>query len=139
MNWRSNWLRYPDSSQNQHKVLRPTIKPPSGGFFYAYTNHVRGHAAYGNARQGARGCFSLYTKDEIVMQAMTQQPGENPLPDAGPLDGIAPTPPSLVVRVQTNEPLSSEHSAPSADSADVERLRRVSALSRAICRLGAAP
>lgn len=73
------------------------------------------------------------------MQVMTQQPGESPLPDAVPLDGIAPTPPSLVVRVQTSEPLSSEHSAPSLDSADVERLRRVSALSRAICRLGAAP
>ena len=73
------------------------------------------------------------------MQIMTQQAGESPLPDAVPLDGIAPTPPSLVVRVQTSEPLSSEHSAPSLDSADVERLRRVSALSHAICCLGAAP
>jgi hypothetical protein len=73
------------------------------------------------------------------MEIMTQQEGESPLPDAVPLDGIAPTPPSLVVRVQTSEPLSSEHSAPSFDSADVGRLRRVAALSRAICGLGAAP
>lgn len=75
------------------------------------------------------------------MKVMTQQEGESPLPDAVPLDGIAPTPPSLVVRVQTDQPLSSEHSAPSApslDSASIERLRRVAGLSRAICGLNAA-
>ena len=73
------------------------------------------------------------------MQVMTQQPGESPLPDAVPLDGIAPTPPSLVVRVQTDQPISTGHATTSLDSANVERLRRVSALSRAIGCLGAAP
>ncbi len=73
------------------------------------------------------------------MQVMTQQDGESPLPDAVPLDGVAPTPPSLVVRVQTDQPISTGHATTSLDSANVDRLRRVSALSRAICCLGAAP
>jgi hypothetical protein len=73
------------------------------------------------------------------MQVMTQQDGESPLPDAVPLDGIAPAPPSLVVRVQTDESISTGHATTALDSANVERLRRVTALSRAICGLGAAP
>lgn len=73
------------------------------------------------------------------MEVMTQQDGESPLPDAVPLDGIAPTPPSLVVRVQTDEPISTGHATTALDSANVERLRRVTALSRAIFGLGAAP
>lgn len=73
------------------------------------------------------------------MQIMTQQDGESPLPNAVPLDGVAPTPPSLVVRVQTDQPLSSEHSAPSFDSASIERLRRASALARAMQGIRVAP
>jgi len=71
------------------------------------------------------------------MEIMTQQPGESPLPDAVPLDGIAPPPPSLAVRVQTDTPISTGH-ATTLDSADIDRLRRIAALSRAICALGAA-
>ncbi|CAN7646527.1 hypothetical protein [Paraburkholderia terricola] len=70
---------------------------------------------------------------------MTQQDGESPLPDAVPLDGVGPTPPSLVVRVQTDEPIGTGHATTALDSANVERLRRVTALSRAIGGLGAAP
>jgi hypothetical protein len=72
------------------------------------------------------------------MDIMTQQPGESPLPDAIPLDGIAPTPPSLVVRVQTDQPISTGHATTSLDSANIDRLRRVAALSRAICGISAA-
>ncbi|MDQ7977145.1 hypothetical protein QYH69_07780 [Paraburkholderia sp. SARCC-3016] len=72
------------------------------------------------------------------MDIMTQQPGESPLPDAVPLDGIAPTPPSLAVRVQSDEPISTGHATTALDSANIDRLRRVAALSRAICGLGAA-
>jgi hypothetical protein len=68
------------------------------------------------------------------MEVMTQQDGESPLPDAVPLDGIAPTPPSLAVRVQTDAPISTGH-ATTLDSADIDRLRRSAALSRAICAL----
>jgi len=69
------------------------------------------------------------------MQVMTQQPGESPLPDAVPLDGV--TPPSLAVRVQTDTPISTGH-ATTLDSADIDRLRRIAALSRAICALSSA-
>lgn len=72
------------------------------------------------------------------MEVMTQQDGESPLPDAVPLDGIAPTPPSLVVRVQTDEPISTGHATTALDSANVDRLRRAAVLSRAICGLGSA-
>lgn len=72
------------------------------------------------------------------MQVMTQQDGESPLPDAVPLDGIAPTPPSLVVRVQTDQPISTAHATTALDSANIDRLRRAAVLSRAICGLGSA-
>lgn len=73
------------------------------------------------------------------MEVMTQQDGESPLPDAVPLDGIAPTPPSLVVRVQTDQPISTGHATTSLDSANVDRLRRVAALARAIRGICVAP
>lgn len=70
---------------------------------------------------------------------MTQRPGESLLPDAIPLDAIAPTPPSLVVRVQTSQPISTGHATTSLDSTSIDRLRRMSALSRAIFGISAAP
>lgn len=71
------------------------------------------------------------------MEVMTQQDGESPLPDAVPLDGIAPTPPSLVVRMQTDQPISTGHATTTLDS--IERLRRVACLSRVISGLSMAP
>ncbi|MFM0405225.1 hypothetical protein [Paraburkholderia dipogonis] len=73
------------------------------------------------------------------MQVMTQQDGESPLPDAVPLDGIAPTPPSLAVRVQTEQPISTGHATTSLDSTNVERLHRVAALARALQGIRVAP
>jgi hypothetical protein len=73
------------------------------------------------------------------MEVMTQQDGESPLPDAVPLDGVAPTPPSLVVRTQSDEPISTGHATTALDSANVERLRRAAALSRAILGICVAP
>ncbi len=73
------------------------------------------------------------------MEVMRQQDGESPLPDAIPLDGIAPTPPSLVVRVQTDQPISSNPTAPTLDNADVGRLRVTGQLAYAIRDIKAAP
>lgn len=73
------------------------------------------------------------------MKVMTQQDGESPLPDAVPLDGVTPTPPSLVVRVQTDQPISTGHATTSLDSANVDRLRRVAALGRALQGIRVAP